>query len=159
MIARDRSAQGITIDALPKRTHVRFEIAWSFAGEALSQAPAPIRRVIFGDRPPYGSVRLVAVVSVHEKESVPAEALLRLERGEGVEAAAVQLARIDRIVSARDEATRTIGIDGFGTDATIGVTIRECADGVALLYARTSVFDLLGVPGGRVEPPTLLSAE
>lgn len=153
MISRSTQHRTVAVEATPQRLLTRVEIAWGVAGEGLSAAPAAIRRAILGDGASRGTVRVIAAIELTESEIATVK--LWIERGDGSRAAVIEVASIERAVVTRDDSAGLLHVDGAEGAANVLVTLRTCRDGVSLLFARSSIFEVLGVPGGRVESPSL----
>lgn len=157
MISHGLAGKCVAIEAADGRAPVRVEIAWEVAGEGLSQAPEALRRDLFGDDGCGGTVRIVAAIDIGEGDS--ASARLRAEGETGSRRTSVEIACLDECAVTRDASRGLVHIDGVHERAELLITFRAYGQGGALVFARTSVFDLLGIPGGRVEPPTLRASE
>jgi hypothetical protein len=125
--------------------------------EALASAPRAIRDVIVGEHPRAATARLVAFIDLPERDA--ASVSLRVERGDAVAGATVLVANIAPARVQRDDSLGLVHVDAAADGLRLTVTLRSCRDGVTLLYARSSVFEMLGVPGGRAEPPLLRAVE
>ena len=157
MTSLSRQPRGVAVDATPHRLPSRVEIAWDMTCGALASAPQAIRDSIVGAHGRTASARLVALMDLPEQDA--ARVTIRVERGDAVAGATVLVANMAPARILRDESVGLVHVDVASDALRLSVTLRSCRDGVTLLYARSSVFETLGVPGGRVEPPRLRAVE
>ncbi len=141
----------------PHHLPTRVEIAWDMTCEALASAPQAIRDSIVHGHARAATARLLALIDLSQPDGPSVS--IRVERGDAVAGASVLVANMAAAHILRDDSVGLVHLDAAADGLHLNVTLRSCRDGVTLLYARSSVFEALGVPGGRVEPPLLRAIE
>lgn len=157
MISHDLQNKPVAAEASGCWLPTRVEISWDVAGEGFVNAPEATRHAIFGEGECAGIVRVVAAIEMRVGQAVGVR--MRVDRGEESRRVSHEVARIASCTLTRDAAAGLVHLDAAEAQATVSITLRACRDGVSLIFARSSVFEMLGVPGGRVEPPTLRAGE